>query len=476
MPLPISARIRFGLLVAAGLLIALSFGLRHQPPSAPALLPPLPQDPLIQVFFNQSQAAMYTEPYRQQQRLGDDLEQVIVEAIATAHTSIDMAVQELRLPRIAQALQAQHQAGIRVRVILENTYSRPWSEFTPPEVAALDDRQRDKYEEFVQLVDQDGDRQISQAEIDRGDALVILRNARIPVINDTADGSKGSDLMHHKFVVIDQQLVVMGSANFTTSDIHGDFRSPDSRGNANHLLRITSPDLAQHLTREFNLMWGDGPGGVTDSLFGLQKPYRPARTLTLTPTSTVTVQVSPTSRSLPWERSVNGLISRALATATQSIDLALFVFSEQPLGQALEAQQRQGIEIRALIDPGFAYRNYSEALDMMGVALLDSRCRYEADNQPWTRPLTTVGIPTLAEGDLLHHKFGLVDRRLVITGSQNWSDAANHSNDENLLVIDNATVAAHFQREFERLYDKAILGVPVALQEKIQAQQAECQP
>ncbi|MBD3882457.1 hypothetical protein IFO70_11865 [Phormidium tenue FACHB-886] len=110
----------------------------------------------------------------------------------------------------------------------------------------------------------------------------------------------------------------------------------------------------------------------------------------------------------------------------------------------------------------------------MGVALAGDRCRFEADNQPWRRPLTTVGIPSLPEGDLLHHKVGIIDGRVVITGSQNWSDAANESNDENLLVIDNPTVAAHFQREFERLYAGATLGIPDFLQKKIVQQQKRC--
>jgi competence ComEA-like helix-hairpin-helix protein len=35
-------------------------------------------------------------------------------------------------------------------------------------------------------------------------------------------------------------------------------------------------------------------------------------------------------------------------------------------------------------------------------------------------------------------------------------------------------VAAHFQRQFGRLYAKAVLGVPRAVQQKIQAQKQEC--
>jgi phosphatidylserine/phosphatidylglycerophosphate/cardiolipin synthase-like enzyme len=473
-----SVRLRLALLFLLGILLFL--GITHwrhfaapKAQSSPMLVP-LPQDPFIQVYFNQSQSASYTDPYRNQTRLGDDLEQVIIEAIRSAKSSIDVAVQELNLPQIAQALVAQKQAGVRVRVVLENNYSRPMSARAPREVAQLDDRARRKYDEFMQLVDRDGNGQLSQTEIDQGDALVILRNAQIPTIDDTEDGSKGSGLMHHKFVLIDNTTLIAGSANFTLSDIHGDFASSNSRGNANHLLKITSSTLAKPFREEFDLMWGDGVGGRSDSVFGVQKPYREPQTLSLSANSTITLQFSPTSSRLPWEKSTNGLIGRTLSRANRAVDLMLFVFTEQNLTNVLEVNHQRGIPVRALIDSSFAYRDYSEALDMMGVAMPNHQCRYAENNRPWNRPIASVGVPNLPQGDLLHHKVGLLDSQIVITGSHNWSAAANEKNDENLMVIDNPIVAAHFQREFDRLYATATLGLPIRIQEKIQQQQASC--
>ncbi len=465
---------RLGGFVVIGLLLLGGFtvwrrgsaqGAAPQTSSALSLRTPLPQDPQIQAFFNQSEAATYTEPYRQQFRLGDDLEQVVVNAVQTAKTSVDVAAHELNLPRIALALKERHQAGVRVRVIVENTYRESLSQLTARQIQQLDERGQKKYQDYVQWIDQNQDGQLAPEETAARDAMMILQAAKIPLLDDTADGSKGSDLMHHKFVVIDGRTLVVGSANFTWSDIHGDFSTVESRGNANHLLKISSPQVAKLFSQEFDLMWGQG--GKT-SRFGLKKPYRAAQAASLAPHSQIAVQFSPTSKKLPWQQSVNGLIAHQLSQAKQSIQLALFVFSDQQLSNALERKHQQGIPIQALIDPGFAYRDYSEALDLMGVALPNNRCRYEPNNRPWSKPLTTVGIPQLPAGDLLHHKFGVIDGQVVVTGSQNWSEAANGSNDENLLVIRNATVAAHFQREFERLYNGAILGLPATVQAKMQ--------
>jgi competence ComEA-like helix-hairpin-helix protein len=439
----------------------------------PPGLTPLPQDPLLQVYFNQSLTSSYTEPYRQQTRPGDDLEKLITLAIATAESTVDVAVQEFRLPGIARVLADRQRSGIKVRLIVEHMYNRPWSDFTADELAKLPARDRDRYNEFVQLADTNQDGKLSSEEIQQGDALLIVKNAGIPVIDDTADGSKGSNLMHHKFVVIDSKTVIVTSANFTTSDIHGDFKATASRGNANNLLKIENGQVAQLFTQEFNIMWGDGPGGKLDSKFGIKKPFRQVQKVRVG-NATVAVQFSPTSPTVPWEQSVNGLINKTLSRAKKTIDLALFVFSEQRLANTLEIESRRGVTVRALIDSNFIYRSYSEGLDMMGVSWSDN-CQLETDNRPWKQPLATVGVSPLPMGDRLHHKFGVVDENTLITGSHNWSEAANHGNDETLLAINSPVVATHFQREFDRLYKGAILGIPARIKQKIDAKKKQCE-
>ncbi|MFN6460288.1 MAG: DUF655 domain-containing protein [Nostoc sp. DedVER02] len=435
-------------------------------------LAPLPQDPLVQVYFNHSESSEYKETYRQQTRLGDDLEKQIVDTITGAKSTVDVAVQELRLPKVAQALVDRQKAGVKVRIILENTYSRPWSSLTSAEIGKLDKREQERYNEFRKFIDINQDNQLTPVETNQRDALIIVQNAKIPWIDDRADGSVGSSLMHHKFVIVDNRIVIITSANFTLSDTSGDLTNFSSLGNANNLLQIDSPELASLFTEEFNIMWGDGPGGKADSQFGLQKPMRSPKQITLNQT-TITVQFSPNSPTQPWSNSSNGLIGKTLDSATKSVDMALFVFSDQRLADILEKRHQQSVQIRALIEPQFAYRPYSEALDMMGVAL-SNKCKYEIDNHPWQNPITTVGVPMLPKGDLLHHKFGVIDSQTVITGSHNWSDAANNGNDETLLVIESPIVAAHYVREFARLYGKVKPGLPPAIQEKVKLEKTQC--
>ena len=434
----------------------------------------LEQDKFIQVYFNQRQTdgKTYIDPYRNIEREGDNLEAIIIQAIESATSTIELAVQELKLPKIALALAEKHRSGVKVRVILDNNYSRPLSDLSKSEIRKLKLRDRLRYDEFIKLVDRDGNGVLSQTEIAQGDAIVILKNADIPLIDDTADGTRGSGLMHHKFMIIDGKTIVTGSANFTLSGIHGDFANSETRGNANHLIKIYNRQLANLFTEEFNYMWGDGVGKDDDSKFGLDKPYRSPQTVSWDKT-TVTVQFSPTSTTKDWNLTTNGLIGQAIAKTTSSINLALFVFSEQELADLLDQKQQQGVKIKAVFDPEFAFRYYSETLDMLGVSL-KNRCQTETNNNPWQKPIKDVGIPQLSRGDKLHHKFASLDNKITITGSQNWSKTANYANDETVLIIDNSQVNKHFEQEFMRLYQSASLGLPQSVLKKIKLQQQEC--
>ena len=206
-------------------------------------------------------------------------------------------------------------------------------------------------------------------------------------------------------------------------------------------------------------MWGDCNTANQISQFKTRKPARPPVEVLVGKTR-VFVQFSPTSKQQEWSDSSNGSIGKLLQASQQQVDFALFVFSEPGLGKILQSRAERGIKVRGLIDRQFAYRNYSSGLSLMGVDP-NHICQGEGTN---LAPLATIGVPTLPQGDLLHHKFAVLDRRTVIAGSHNWSNAANYNNDETLLVIqDNPTVAAHFNREFDRLYERGVIGIPAKL-------------
>jgi phosphatidylserine/phosphatidylglycerophosphate/cardiolipin synthase-like enzyme len=422
----------------------------------------------IKSYFNHNPENQYTDPYRNITRPGDNLEQVILDQIQGARKSILMAVQELRLPLIARALIDKHQQGIDVRVVLEHDYN--FSVLRQLDSSSADsEHEASRMTELRALIDVNRNGKFEAQELETRDAIYMLQKAGIPLIDDTSDLSKGSGLMHHKFIVVDGKSTIISTANFTLSCIHGDILEPRSRGNPNSLIQVDSVAFARLFTQEFQQLWGNGVRGN----FGLNKTYRGPQTVTVNG-SKITVQFSPTSRRFYWEESVNGLIAHHVGRARESVKAALFVFSEQRIADAMEKVSDAGAQVGVLIEPKFAFRYYSELLDMLGIQMRNHKCEFAPDNNPWKNPITEAGMGRVDRGDVLHHKFAVVDRKTVIVGSQNWSDAANHINDETLVVIEDKSTSNGFTREYDRLKKTSSLGVPARIHSRIHELEEEC--
>ena len=459
---------RLRTLALTPLIITLAMGCSQAGQVVGASEPELPLPQNFQLHFNHRDAVRYRHPLNGDWRNGDNLEKQLIKAINAAKEEVLIAVQELTLPEISRALIRAKRRGVNVRVVLENNYSSPWSWQHPSD---LTPRARQRQSQLQQLADTNRDERLTPDERLAGDAIALLMQNGVAMIDDTADGSRGSGLMHHKFVVVDRSLVITGSANFTSSGMHGDVGPSRSRGNVNHLLSIRSPDLAALFRQEFNRMWGDGPGGRQDSKFGRDKHSTGQQSVQVSGV-TVDVLFAPHAQQQPG----HGLhvISEQLTAAKRSIDMALFVFSAQTLTDVLEEKINAGTNIRVLADPGFASRSFSEVLDLLSLQIPDHRCRIESNNRPLKEPLQTVGTPRLARGDKLHHKFAVIDNKRVITGSFNWSPAAAHTNDETLLVIHSPKLAAHFTREMNRMWRSAELGITPRMRRKLRRQHAQC--
>jgi phosphatidylserine/phosphatidylglycerophosphate/cardiolipin synthase-like enzyme len=308
-------------------------------------------------------------------------------------------------------------------------------------------------------------------EIARGDAVLILQRGGVPLIDDTEDGSAGSGLMHSKFLVVDRSVVVSGSANFTPSCIHGDPDDPRTRGNVNHLLRIESGTLAARFVAEFDRFWGDGPGGAADSHFGLQKHEGGVETVMVGPTR-VRLLFAPHRRSDP-HNGLNLLGEVLSETKRRSRSRPVCLLSPESGGHPWPAQGPWGQDSPA-------GRPWLCQSPLLGKCLICSAwpCRIAtASWKPATAPgcpLEGVAVPRLAGGDKLHHKVAVIDNRRVVTGSFNWSPSAAHQNDEVLMIIDSAQLAAHFTREIDRLWAGAELGIDQRLERKLARSRQLC--
>lgn len=53
----------------------------------------------------------------------------------------------------------------------------------------------------------------------------------------------------------------------------------------------------------------------------------------------------------------------------------------------------------------------------------------------------------------MHHKFAIIDKKLLLTGSLNWTTQAIQHNRENVLVLEDAEYVKLFLEEFEKIWE-----------------------
>jgi phosphatidylserine/phosphatidylglycerophosphate/cardiolipin synthase-like enzyme len=113
-------------------------------------------------------------------------------------------------------------------------------------------------------------------------------------------------------------------------------------------------------------------------------------------------------------------VVRELDRATESVFVQAYSFTSAPIAKALVEAHGRGVQVAVILDKSQRTEKYSEA-DF----LLHS------------------GIPTAIDTRhaIAHNKLMIVDRATVITGSFNFTKAAEESNAENLLVIRNPALA-----------------------------------
>jgi phosphatidylserine/phosphatidylglycerophosphate/cardiolipin synthase-like enzyme len=68
-----------------------------------------------------------------------------------------------------------------------------------------------------------------------------------------------------------------------------------------------------------------------------------------------------------------------------------------------------------------------------------------------------AGLEVYQDGNpyVMHHKVFVIDRRITVFGSFNFTDNAARSNDENMVIVDDPGFAGAFTEEVERIITQA---------------------
>lgn len=237
-----------------------------------------------------------------------------------------------------------------------------------------------------------------------------LRAAGVPVVDDKRDGA----LMHHKFMVFDRKAVWTGSMNFTENCAY--------RNNNNGVF-IADLRLAQNYATKFAWMFEQRKfGGVPSRADRIPNPL-----LTLADGTQVENYFSTHDRPAAH-------VIEAVRQARKSVHFMAFSFTHDGIAQAMHERAANGVEVTGVFEKAqtaAGHSAYSRLRDARLAVYLDGNSRN------------------------MHHKVIVIDGEIVVVGSFNFSESADKSNDENLLIIYNRAVAGRFEEEFQRVLQQA---------------------
>ena len=295
------------------------------------------------------------------------LDEKLTAFINQAQSSVDMAIYQLDLENVTQAMINAKKRGVTVRVVTGTDIIQ-------------DPKENPSFKE--------------------------MQKVGIPVV----DGNPNA-IMHDKFVVVDKKAVWSGSWNFTENDTY--------RYN-NNGIEMYSPELAKNYTVAFEKRFND-------KKFGAQA--KPGGT-----TQKLTINGTPVESYFAAEDDVQSAIVARLKSATQTIDFMAFSFTDDKMGAMVQERAKAGVKVRGVFENTGSDTEYSEYGGMKKAGL-----DVWQDGNPY----------------LMHHKIFIVDGKTVVLGSFNFSENAETQNDENLLIVDDPSLAQQFTAEFGRVYDQA---------------------
>jgi len=126
------------------------------------------------------------------------------------------------------------------------------------------------------------------------------------------------------------------------------------------------------------------------------------------------------------------LLRQQIEAASQSILVQAYGFTSDLLAQSLIAAAQRGVRVEVILDKSNCHGRHSQAI-----------------------PLTEAGIPVRIDEihGIAHNKVMVIDGELVVTGSYNFTSSAQVRNAENLIILRDPDLAAHYSANWDNRED-----------------------
>lgn len=243
----------------------------------------------------------------------DRIPESLVAAIDRTEKTLILAIYDLRLSEVADALLRAKARGVDIRMIYDEGHTKPAAPGAGSGPSA----------EYQALVD-----------------------AGVPIKLLNGGGSYG--IMHHKFAVFDGQLLMTGSFNWT--------RAADTKNFENAVFK-TDKALIEGFTRNWTWMWGLSKGGVG------APPADPLKPVSFAGGKFPRYAFSP-------QGGVEDMLVDAIGRSKRTVDVLIFSFYAQRVADALIAAKARGVVVRVVGDSSQSRRSQAMlALSNAGIGI-----------------------------------------------------------------------------------------------------------
>lgn len=313
----------------------------------------------IKIFLSDSNSKYFPD-----KNCSSDICKELLHNINKANHSIDIAIYGYsRIPKIESALIQAKTRGVNIRLVYD-----------------LDSKGENIYPDTDKLIS-------------------IIKNS-------TSDGksSESGSIMHNKFYIFDDEIVVTGSANLSSTDM--------SEFNSNSALSIKSKEVAKLYKQEFEQMFNGKFHSVKESI---------RKEKIILNNSKLDIYFSPQDKSIE-----NGILP-IIKNAKNYIYIPIFFLTDKRIAAELINAKSRSVDVKIIVDAVSASSKHSKH-----------------------KELRNYNIPVKVENyaGKMHSKSMIVDDIFTIIGSMNFSNSGENKNDENLIIIENKGIAKFYKNFF----------------------------
>jgi phosphatidylserine/phosphatidylglycerophosphate/cardiolipin synthase-like enzyme len=267
----------------------------------------------------------------------------------------------------------------------------------------------------------------------------------LPSNIDRIDVDSEAGYMHHKFLIIDQgtnnQSLILESLNWTDWQEQFD---------PSFLFITSEEEIIQAYGQEFER--------IKNGFCGIKKitknNYQPWARRINYKDSFFDIWWGPGIKT----NSLNEKIVDLLNEAKNDIKIMIWQATDYKIANTILKKAREGLKIKIITDDFNIQKNDSVFSFLLYKKWEEKLNNLEILDDSWRTLDFKNEIPNSIVGEVfnsfIHHHALIIDNQIVLFGTNNWSNSANHANDESMLITNHQEIVSSFLQSFDFHYNQ----------------------